>query len=281
VNPDHATDPPRDWWDTVTDLQPGDDWWEKVDRPQQPEAPDPRFHPRARPGETWHDRMLRKHAERVSGEEPRPGPRPSAGRPIAKLSKRARDVRAGIPCQSRKPGGKYREGQRSGSRKIAVPSFPVVPHLVVSVFQRRWRGKYLVTFPWRIRGLAVIAVAMSVPPGTTIEALVRMLPRDVLQLSMPLSAWRWVVHWLHQRRHAMGAKSDDQPWLTFRNSRGTPPQISWAATRTLDRAGLPGWRLSKLLRASWCFPPLSVPFGKAASGLPVWWDSPLRKMATG
>jgi len=215
---------------------PPRDWWDRTTDPQ--------------PGDSWYEE-----------------PAPRVQKPAAKLSPKARGVVHSFRRQSRKPGGKHREGQRSGDRKIAVPCLPVVPCMVVSVFQRRWRGKYLVTFPWRIRGLAVIAVAMSVPPGTTVQALARMLPRDVLKLSMPLSVWRWVVRWLHDRRNAMGANSDDQPWLTFRGSRGTPRQISWAATRTLDRAGLPGWRLSKLMHSDWGIAAQPVPFETAARRL--------------
>ncbi|MBL8750922.1 MAG: hypothetical protein JNK78_17315 [Planctomycetes bacterium] len=132
-----------------------------------------------------------------------------------------------------------------------MPTVDVLPDLVLSAFQRRWRGKYRVTLPWRMRGLAMIAVAMSVPRDTTIQALSRMLPGDVLQLRMPLPAWRWVLRFLHTRRSILGSASDHQPWVTLFRSRGTPRQISWAATCTLSRAGLPGWRVSKLLRASW------------------------------
>jgi hypothetical protein len=177
------------------------------------------------------------------------GPKP--GRPAQTLSKAASDVLAALPPGSRKPGGRHRAGQRSGDRVIPKPTIDVLPDMVLTVFQRRWHGKLPAPAPWRVRALAVIAVAMSLPSGTTTEALCQLRPHEVLALRMPRPAWRWVVKWLELRRRALGDSSDLQPWLAWFGSRGMPRQVSYAATRTLSRAGLPGWRMGKLLRSSW------------------------------
>jgi len=153
---------------------------------------------------------------------------------------------------------------------VPIPPFPVDPGIVQAVFQPRWRGKYRETSPWRIRGLAVIAVAMSLPKGITIWELCSMLPLEVLQLQlrMPLPAWKWVVKWLCMRRSIYREASDRRPWLTWGNSRGKPRQISWAATRTLHRAGLPGWRVSKLMQSGWGIRVPQVPFEEARRFVP-------------
>ena len=134
---------------------------------------------------------------------------------------------------------------------VPVPTVPVDPALVLEALQRRWRGKYRVTLPWRCRGLAVLAVALAVPPGTTTETLARMLPGEVLGLRMPRAAWKWVLRWLRIRRQALGPSSEYGPWTEFYGSRGMPRQISWAVTRTLHRAGQPGWRMRELLKSKW------------------------------
>lgn len=149
-----------------------------------------------------------------------------------------------------KPGGRHRAGQRSGDRKIAVPTVSVDPALVLGVFQRRWRGKHRWTSPWRLRSLAAIAVALSAPHGTTVSAMTRLLPAEVLRLDMPRLPRVWVVRWAAFRRRVLGVGSDREPWLTYTGSRGTPRQVGWSATCTLARAGLPGWRLRQLLRSS-------------------------------
>lgn len=130
-----------------------------------------------------------------------------------------------------------------------------------------------------MRGLAVIAVAMSLPPGTTVLALCRMLPAEVLALQMPRCAWRWVLRWLHARRAFLGSASDYQPWVTFYGSTGATKQIGWAACQTLHRAKLPGWRVSKLLGAGWLDCHRPVPFRRVATYL-LAWDSPLRSMVS-
>jgi hypothetical protein len=149
--------------------------------------------------------------------------------------------------------------------------------MVLGVFTRRWRGKYDEPGIWRIRALAVIAVAVALPAGTKLEQLVRMLPYEILELRMPLPAWRWVVRWLETRRRIEKSASDAEPWLACTGSRGMPRQISYAATRTFDRAGLPGWRVSKLLRASWGMWPPRESFASVAARL-VSWTSPLREL---
>lgn len=184
---------------------------------------------------------------------------------------------AGISPRSRKPGGARREGQRSGSRKIPIPTIPVIPDLVLSAFRRTWASKYPGTGPWRMRGLAVIAVAMSVNHGTTVQGLCGMLPVDILELKMPRAAWKWVMNWLHTRRAFLGSSSDHQPWLTFSNSRGMPKQVGWSACQTLHRAKLPGWRVSKLLKAGWHDHHRPEPFHRAAARL-LGWNSPLRQL---
>ena len=131
-----------------------------------------------------------------------------------------------------------------------------------------------------MRGLAVIAVAMSVAPGTTVESLCHMLPSEVMKLEMPRAAWKWVLQWLHARRAFLGSGSDHQPWLTFYGSRGMPKQVGWAACQTLHRAQLPGWRLGALLRAPRLEARLTVPFHRVARRF-LGADSALRGLAMG
>jgi hypothetical protein len=131
-----------------------------------------------------------------------------------------------------------------------------------------------------MRGLAVIAVAMSAPPGTTLLALCRMLPAEVLALRMPRCAWKWVLRWLHARRAFLGSASDHQPWVTFLGSAGKSKQVGWAACQTLHRAGLPGWRISKILKASWPDHHRPVPLHRSWNYL-LAGDSPLRQLGAG
>ena len=173
-------------------------------------------------------------------EEPRYLDHASVGGSRSRHSRAVRDLKAVLPSRSWSPGGARRHGQRSGDRRIPIPESPVAPELVLSVFTRRWHGKFDRPLPWRIRGLAVIAVAMSVARGTTVPDLCALLPRDVLALAMPAEARRWVVRWVRTRRVAMGASSETQPWLTFARSRGMPRQIGWSVCQTFHRAKLPG-----------------------------------------
>jgi hypothetical protein len=182
-------------------------------------------------------------------EESRPpSPRPRAQR----LSQATRECLSALPPRSRKPGGARREGQRSGSRKVPIPTIPVIPDLVLSAFRRTWASKYPGTGPWRMRGLAVIAVAMSANHGTTVQGLCGMLPVDILELKMPRAAWKWVMNWLHTRRAFLGSASDS-PAVgdLLRLSPAGRSKFGWAACQTLHRAQLPGWRVSKLLEAGW------------------------------
>src|SRR5262245_16020808 len=133
---------PRAWLDSVLSAP---DWWDK----------------RTLPGE--------KRLEQPA-QEPL---RQQAQLPHRAVSKRARAVKASFSWESRGPGGSNRAHRRSVGRMVPVPTVPVDPALVLEALQRRWRGKYRVTLPWRCRGLAVLAVALAVPPGTTTETLAR------------------------------------------------------------------------------------------------------------
>lgn len=184
---------------------------------------------------------------------------------------------AALPLRSRKPGGARRAGQRSADRRVPTTTVPVMPPLVLEAFQRRWRGCDDRTWPWRRRGLAVLAAAMSVPPGTTVTRLCAMTPTEVLQLRMPFKAWTRVVRWLEVRRELLGDESDGLPWLSYHGSRGMPRQMCWAAMRTLQRAGIPGWRLRQLVRTTWHPGSRVVPFASVARSL-VGRQSPLRSL---
>ncbi len=254
------------------------DWFESL-------GPAPKSHswlrdlPTARAGESW---MAPTSGSVPVRSEPPPSPgivpalRPPLGGPsgpalsLAPLTEGANRAACAcapvVPVRSRKPGGRFRVGQRSGDRKVPVPAIPLQPRAVLLVFRRRWRGKHDVPGLWRIRALAAIAVAMSLPPRTTLQSLCALRPSDVLQLSMPLPAWRWVARWLQHRGIALGSASDEQAnWLSYGPlSRGRPRQIGWAIVRTFHRAGIPGWRPQKLLRSHWEDSQRPVPFCRVA-----------------
>jgi hypothetical protein len=212
---------PRHWLDSVDLSAP--DWWDKLDLPGEKKLQQPAQAPLLPPTQLPH----------------------------RSISNRARAVKDSLPWPSRGPGGRHRGHRRSVGRMVPAPTVPVDPALVLEALQRRWRGKHGETLPWRCRGLAVLAVALAVPAGTTTEALVRMMPSEVLELRMPRAAWKWVLRWLRIRRQVLGPGSEYGPWTAFHGSRGMPRMIGWAATRTLDRAHLPGWRFGQLLRSEW------------------------------
>lgn len=197
-------------------------------------------------GESWWDRTLR--------DEPRPSSEPEPGRrprkPAPPRSSFPASL-ASLPSRSRKPGGARREGQRSGSRKLPVPTEPVNPWAILELMRLRWRGKHEFTTPWRMRSLAVLAVALAAPSGTTITAMCQMSPGQVMGLSMPRVARNWVRKWLRLRQHVFGPVADSQPWLTYADSRGMPRQVGWSSSVALSRGGLPAWRLGKVLASSW------------------------------
>lgn len=246
-----AHDPGQSWWDRQPEPKPGDSWFERTfdEARQGPDSTSRR--PRVR-GESWLDRVPRRRADRArrSDQQRLPELR-QPPRPTNPLSQRAREVVQALPSQSRKPGGRRRAGQRSVDRRVPPANCPVMPALVLSAFQRRWRGKLLMTGPWRLRGLAVVAVAMSVRPGTTLAQFCALTPCEVMALRMPRVARGWVTKWLRLHQDTYGDGALSRPWLAWLNSRGRPKQIGWAASQTLHRAGLPGWRLSELLRSSW------------------------------
>lgn len=156
-----------------------------------------------------------------------------------------------LPRQSRKPGGRHREGQRSGSRRAPAPTVPVDPYAALELLQLRWRGKYAFTSRWRLRSLAVIGVALAVPVGMPTYALCELRETDVRSLRMPSAAWGWVERWLDLRRAMLGPAGDALSWLAIPGSRGMPRQVGWSITMAFTRAGLPGWRLGALVRAEW------------------------------
>lgn len=162
---------------------------------------------------------------------------------------RIRRTLSRIPVASRKPGGRRRCGQRTGDRFIPQAEQPVDLAMIDWVLSRPWRvGGYEPSI-WRTRGLAVLAIATCVPRSTTTLELAAMLPAEVRELPLSRIGRRWVETWLTIRRRVLGASSDLEPWATFPGSRGRPRMLSWLATRTLARAGAPGWRLAQLLRS--------------------------------
>ena len=223
------TNAPRDWWDNPElpgECSERDFWQQHLERQERQQQ-------KLQPPQQWPTQQ-QPHRPVVS---------------VRSLSERARALRATFPLGTRKPGGRDRAGQRSAGRRIPKPFVPVDPYAVETIFGRRWDAKGRQPSVWRVRGLALVAVAMSVARGTTILRLCSMQPAEVLGLAMPKPAWRWVLKWLGMRRACETAASDQEPWLAIGHSRGTWKQMSWLATRTLDRAGLPGWRLCQLLRA--------------------------------
>jgi hypothetical protein len=127
---------------------------------------------------------------------------------------------------------------------------PVNHAIVLEVLRRPWVVQRIEQpSPWRIRGLAVLAIALAVPRGTTVSGLAAMLPASIRALSMPPEGWRWVNEWLSARERVFLGTSTSAPWASWIGSQGTTRALSWSATRTLDRAEAPGWRLHQLLRA--------------------------------
>lgn len=182
-----------------------------------------------------------------------------------------------LASHSRKPSGAHRAGQRSGERQVSRIDGPVDPWRLLWLLNRRWRGKMLGPNPWRMRGLAVIAVALAAPPGSTTRSLCEMRPGDVLALKMPPRAWLWVLRWLHFRRQILGPTSDHQPWGSSYGSNGVPRQMCWAAMQTQNRRLRCAWSLSQLLRSTWNQVGSTVPFDKVVNKL-LPWDSPLRAL---
>src|SRR5262249_97394 len=135
--------------------------------------------------------LTRKEWEEPARPPPRTGTPPS---------RRAQALQQSFPWKSRKPGGRDRAGQRSLGRMVPKPSMEVKALVVEWVFDKRWQSKFRRPSPWRTRALAVIAAAMSVPRGTTIIQLCRMHPAEILKLTMPFGAWRWVFRWVGYRR---------------------------------------------------------------------------------
>jgi hypothetical protein len=177
-----------------------------------------------------------------------------------------------VPRRSWRPGGAKRSSQRSGDRVVPPTRLPVNHVVVLEVLRRPWFvSRTSQSSIWRVRGLAVLAVALAVPRGTTTVALASMLPADIRALSMPPEARRWVNEWLAARQRLFVAGADCTPWTSWPGSNGKPRALSWAATRTLDRAGAPGWRLSQLLRAArWVdvdAPRVALPVSRSVSTL--------------
>jgi len=181
-------------------------------------------------------------------------PLPKPERPPRKpLSRTVVSLRESLPWHSRMPIGRRRAAQRSAGRNVPPADAPVLPTIVLGVLKRRWRLNARDPSPWRMRSLAVLAVALASPQGTTTIALSRLLPAQVLDLHLPARGWYWVSHWLLFRRHLDGAASDHRPWaaLSWLRSGGSARQLGWGSMRALYLAGVPGWRLRELVRASW------------------------------
>lgn len=156
-----------------------------------------------------------------------------------------------FPRRSRKPGGRHREGQRSGSRRVPAPTVPVDPYAALKLLQLRWRSKHEFTSLWRLRSLAAVGVALAVPRGMSSVAMCNLREHQVRALPMPPSAMHWVTRWLDLRGGMLGPSRGSLPWLAIPGSRGLPRQVGWSITMAFTRAGLPGWRLGALVRAEW------------------------------
>jgi hypothetical protein len=166
-------------------------------------------------------------------------------------SPHALQVVAGILARSRKPGGRHRAGQRAPGRNPPAPVLPVIPELVLGVLRRQWRTASGAPNPYRVRSLAGLAVAMAVPRGTTTLEFCRMLPDEVLRMTVPREGRRWLKRWFRIRAHWLDANQlETTPWLALPPmSRGMPRMIGWGVQQTFHRAGVPAWRLGQLLRA--------------------------------
>lgn len=162
-------------------------------------------------------------------------------------------VPAGIKPESRKPGGRHRAGQRAPGRCPPNPRTEVDPRVILGVLKRSWLTSSGEPNLWRVRGLAVIAVALASPAGTTSLDLAAMSPADVWMLPMPASGRRWVRRWLRVRSHFVsGGQAELSSWVAAPPaSNGRARMIGWAASQTLHRARAPAWRIGSLLKATW------------------------------
>ncbi len=120
------------------------------------------------------------------------------------------------------------------------------------MLQRPWGTRNGQPNPYRVRSLAVLAVALAAPPGTTTIALASMLPKQVRALRIPRAGWRWVKRWFRIRSECLpGYLGEESPWVALPPmSRGMPRMIDWGIRQTLHRGGAPAWSLKALLRAS-------------------------------
>jgi CheY-like chemotaxis protein len=165
-------------------------------------------------------------------------------------------VLAGLNPRSRKPGGRFRAGQRAPGRNPPAPRIPVFPTMIEQVLLRPWRtpGGWVNLF--RRRALAAISVALALPPESSIMTkLCELRYHDLvmLDLRMPEIGWRHVIAWLRARQDMLGdAVAFNTSWLAIPpGTNGRPRMIGWAMTQTLHRGGAPAWRSRELVRASW------------------------------
>lgn len=206
-------------------------------------------------GELRHERMLRLQAERARAaqERTRQAAMSRPRQPPQVPSKAASDVLATLLPRSRRPGGRNRAGQRTPGRNPPNPGFPVIPEVVLGVLRRKWRTETGEPNLYPVRSLAALAVALTVPRGTTTLELCRMLPHEVRRLRVPREGRRWLKRWFQVREHWLdGIQNEATPWLALPPmSRGMPRMIGWGVQQTLHRGGAPAWRIGRLLRASW------------------------------
>jgi hypothetical protein len=172
-----------------------------------------------------------------------------------KVGKRGH-VLAGLDPRSRKPGGRFRAGQRAPGRNPPAPSIPVSPAIIERVLGLGWRTPSGWVNLYRRRALAAIAVALALPPeSSTMTKLCALRYHDLvmLDLRMPAIGWRHVYAWLRVRGDMLGpAVASNSSWLAIPpGTNGKPRMIGWAMTQTLHRGGAPAWRSRELIRASW------------------------------
>lgn len=215
---------------------------------------DPRIRSRGGFSPEFYDCVIRRAEERRPACEGRQARRSQFDihRPAKKPpSQRAMQLVATLPPRSRKPGGRHRAGQRAPGRCPPKPTIPVIPDVVLGVLRREWLTPDGTPNVYRVRALAVIAVAMAAPKGTTTISLCRLLPHEVRRLPIPREGRRWLRRWFRIREHWLDRILDEgTPWLALPPmSRGMPRMICWAMTQTLHRAKAPAWRARELLRA--------------------------------
>lgn len=153
-------------------------------------------------------------------------------------------------CPRSKDSGATRDRQKSGSRRIPRTNesggrYKVTEWLLAT------RGTRIGF--WALRSRALLALAVSADGGETLDTLCRLSVDGVVaraESMQPGLAW-YVTRWLGVRGYGPGE------WVECCGSKGKRGNLSWSCSRVLQRAGLPGWRISQL-----CGPRLRDAYGR-------------------